>query len=69
VSDISGASLIDQLGGSGADYGIANVNDSGITVGTTATGITVATTIDSAGTSGTDANLPPYYALAFIMKL
>jgi len=32
------------------------------------TGITVATTINSAGSSGTNANLPPYYALAYIMK-
>jgi hypothetical protein len=32
------------------------------------TGITVATTNDNAGTSGTNANLPPYYALAYIMK-
>jgi hypothetical protein len=38
---------------------------------TTATGtanITASTTITSAGVSGTDANLPPYYALAYIMK-
>jgi hypothetical protein len=33
-----------------------------------ATGISVATTNASAGVSGTNANLPPYYALAFIMK-
>jgi hypothetical protein len=33
------------------------------------TGITVATTIASSGSSGTNANLPPYYALAYIMKL
>lgn len=33
------------------------------------TGITVATSILSTGSSGTNANLPPYYALAFIMKL
>jgi len=33
------------------------------------TGITVATTNASAGTSGTNANLPPYYALAYIMKV
>ena len=26
-------------------------------------------TINSTGSSGTNANLPPYYALAFIMKL
>jgi hypothetical protein len=41
------------------------------TTGTTAsntTGITVATTVDTAGTSGTNANLPPYYALCYIMK-
>ena len=30
---------------------------------------TVSTTIDSTGTTVTDSNLPPYYALAFIMKL
>jgi hypothetical protein len=35
---------------------------------TKTTGITVATTNASAGASGTNANLPPYYALAFIMK-
>ena len=32
------------------------------------TGITVATTNTSAGVSGTNANLPPYYALAYVMK-
>jgi hypothetical protein len=32
------------------------------------TGITVATTVNSAGSSGTNANLPPYYALCYIMK-
>jgi len=35
---------------------------------TATTGITVATTNASAGVSGTNANLPPYYALAYIMK-
>ena len=33
-----------------------------------ATGISVSTTVASSGSSGTNANLPPYYALAFIMK-
>ena len=42
--------------------------NSGNTTGTSVTGITVATTNATAGSSGTDANLPPYYALAFIMK-
>ena len=38
---------------------------------TATTGITVATatTVNSSGSSGTNANLPPYYALAYIMKL
>jgi hypothetical protein len=37
---------------------------------TKTTGITVATTttVASTGSSGTNANLPPYYALAYIMK-
>lgn len=43
--------------------GTTSVNTS-----TATTGVTVATTIDSAGVSGTNANLPPYYALAYIMK-
>jgi hypothetical protein len=36
--------------------------------GTSTTGITVATSISTEGSSGTNANLVPYYALAFIMK-
>lgn len=32
------------------------------------TGVTVATSISTTGSSGTNANLPPYYALAYIMK-
>lgn len=35
---------------------------------TATTGISVATTNASTGVSGTNANLPPYYALAYIMK-
>jgi hypothetical protein len=38
------------------------------TTGSAVTGITVATTNTAAGVSGTNANLPPYYALAYIMK-
>jgi hypothetical protein len=44
----------------GANYGAST--------STATTGITVATTNASTGSSGTDANLVPYYALAFIMK-
>lgn len=38
------------------------------TTNSATTGITVATTNASTGTSGTNANLPPYYALCYIMK-
>lgn len=38
------------------------------TTATATTGITVATTNANAGVSGTNANLPPYYALCYIMK-
>jgi hypothetical protein len=45
------------------------VNPSGpANTNTASTGISVNTTVDSAGSSGTNANLPPYYALAYIMK-
>lgn len=50
--------------GSGAFAGIQSPE----TTGSSVTGITVATTVASAGDSGTNQNLPPYYALAFIMK-
>jgi microcystin-dependent protein len=39
-----------------------------ITTSTATTGITVATTNASTGSSGTDQNLVPYFALAYIMK-
>jgi hypothetical protein len=35
---------------------------------TVSTGISVSTSISSTGDSGTNANLPPYYALCYIMK-
>jgi hypothetical protein len=46
----------------------AAVPEGTATTNTNTTGITVATTNATAGTSGTGANLPPYYALAYIMK-
>jgi microcystin-dependent protein len=42
--------------------------DTGATTGVATTNISVTTTVASAGSSGTNANLPPYYALAYIMK-
>ena len=57
--------------GGGIGVGTPSVNQAGQLSGTTSsstTGITVATSISTEGSSGTNANLPPYYALAFIMK-
>ena len=50
--------------GTGADSTNNNGNATGGTTVAASTGIT----IDSAGVSGTNANLPPYYALCYIMK-
>jgi hypothetical protein len=60
-SGASGASNY-ALGGPAGSFSSAQ------TTASNTTGITVATTVDSAGTSGTNANLPPYYALCYIMK-
>lgn len=57
--------------GPGSYAGAANTTTYGTpNTGTAFTGITVGTTTTntSTGTSGTGANLPPYYALAYIMK-
>jgi hypothetical protein len=60
--------------GNNAFGGSPSGSPNGATGGTSAqtanafTGISVATTNASTGVSGTNANLPPYYALAFIMK-
>jgi hypothetical protein len=48
----------------GATSGPSNTDNTG----SNTTGITVSTTNASSGSSGTNANLPPYYALAYIMK-
>jgi hypothetical protein len=46
----------------------ANATVNTYNTNTKTTGITVATTVNTAGVSGTNANLPPYYALCYIMK-
>jgi microcystin-dependent protein len=60
-----GAVVFDQFAGQTAagstNTATTNSNTTGITVATT-------TTVDSAGNSGTNANLPPYYALCYIQK-
>jgi hypothetical protein len=66
--------LHDVYAGNGT-LSIANYVAAGLSSGqppnqtaTAVTGITVATTNTTTGVSGTNANLPPYYALAFIQK-
>jgi hypothetical protein len=58
-----------ETGGTGIAHRASSFTANDTTISNT-TGITVATTttVDSAGNSGTNANLPPYYALAYIMK-
>jgi hypothetical protein len=55
--------LSDVSGGGGRTHPYEN---GGTTTGTSTTGITVANS--TTGSSGTNANLPPYYALCYIMK-
>ncbi len=55
-------------GGSGALVGgIQNTSNDGSYTGTTGSG-TASISVSTTGSSGTNANLPPYYALAYIMK-
>lgn len=46
----------------------AQATNRNVGINSKTTGISVSTSIASSGSSGTNANLPPYYALAFIMK-
>jgi hypothetical protein len=58
-------------GAAGTGVPLANFASSGssnFSTTSVGTGITVATTNASTGVSGTNANLPPYYALCYIMK-
>ena len=65
----------DQVSGGGGGYSLSNANANSGTnitgfssgsINTATTGISI--TNASAGTSGTNQNLPPYYALAYIQK-
>lgn len=53
-------------GGAGSVAPFTGVRTDSIVSNTT--GITVATTVNTFGTSGDNANLPPFFALAYIMK-
>jgi len=67
ITDPTHSHLESYFSATGGGYGLqAGPNEFAATkqTGVSATGIT----IDTAGVSGTNANLPPYYALAYIMK-
>jgi hypothetical protein len=54
--------------GSGAALTNWQFNPSGLATASATTNITVSTSIDASGSSAINTNLPPYYALAYIMK-
>ena len=61
----------DSTASGSGDKEVANsgtVDNNAILTATTGITVSTSTTVASAGTSGTNANLPPYYALCYIMK-
>ena len=54
--------------GSGGSLAANYYSTGSFNTNSSSTGITVATSISTEGASATNANLPPYYALAFIMR-
>jgi hypothetical protein len=58
----------DAIGGSGAAPAYRGSSTSPVSTATTGITVATATTNASAGTSGTGANIPPYFALCYIMK-
>lgn len=58
----------DKDAGSLSSHQYSDSNAGYLNTSTATTGITVATTNASTGVSGTNMNLPPYYALCYIMK-
>jgi hypothetical protein len=73
VTDPGHTHPVPTLVGAGSETGVSrSSSNSGPTISfnttSNTTSITVATTNANAGVSGTNANLPPYYALCYIMK-
>jgi hypothetical protein len=60
----NGTHFLTSGGGTGGTISGSGVSLGGITTQSSVTGISV----NSTGSSGTNANLPPYYALCYIMK-
>lgn len=70
VTDPGHSHVIDLgTGGGAVNRAGANVGSDYPDVSTAAASTGISVTVGSTGTSGTNANLPPYFALAFIMKL
>jgi hypothetical protein len=74
TSTDAGHTHVEQYNGGQAGAG-GGMSNSSVSVGPTASSVSTATgnasittTVSSAGVSGTNANIPPYYALAYIMK-
>ena len=80
-SNVTSASADARGFGNSGAFSVASLNDSSTDYRTTLAGAnvnafstadahthSVSGTTDSTGSSGTDANLPPYYALCYIMK-
>jgi hypothetical protein len=65
---MSGSNGAPNGGGAGAAFTNGQSNFPGQTTTTGNANITASTTVNSTGSSGTNQNLPPYYALAYIMK-
>ena len=60
---------IGAIGGSSTGLSATDTDNSlNIPTSSSVTGVTVATTVATTGVSGTNQNLPPYYALCYIMK-
>lgn len=74
TSSVTDTGHLHQYGGSrqvqagGDNSGPYVGGNSFYNTGSATTGITVGTSISTTGSSGTNANIPPYYALCFIMK-
>lgn len=64
--DVTVTGLIGEPGGFAPGGGASSGGSDTFT--TTSESLTITTTVNTAGVSGTNANLPPYYALAYIMK-
>ena len=72
VTDPGHSHGIQTYAGSYADNGVSHSYSTNpvqvMSTNTATTGISVATTVNSAGASGTNANLPPYLGINFIIK-